>query len=80
MVIEVSPEQPEKASSPIEVTELGMVIEASPEQPAKAEPPISVTELPMVTDFRVFRSLNRPKLYERFRPKYKVSSGHENGQ
>ena len=36
MVTEVSPEQPEKANSPIEVTELGMDTEVSPEQPEKA--------------------------------------------
>ena len=33
MITEVRPEQPEKASSPIEVTELGMVTEVRPEQP-----------------------------------------------
>ena len=32
-ITEVSPEQIEKAYSPIEVTELGMNIEVSPEQP-----------------------------------------------
>ena len=32
MVIEVSPEQPEKASFPMLVTLLGIVIEVSPEQ------------------------------------------------
>ena len=36
MVTEVSPEQPAKASYPIEVTELPMVTEVNPEQPAKA--------------------------------------------
>ena len=50
MVIEVSPEQPLKALSPILVTELGMVIEVSPEQPLKALSPILVTELGMVTE------------------------------
>ena len=36
MVTEVSPEQPEKADSPMEVTELGMVTEVSLEQSEKA--------------------------------------------
>ena len=40
--------QPEKAFSPIEVTELGMVTLVMPVQPLKAEPPIEVTELGMV--------------------------------
>lgn len=34
-VTEVSPSQPSKAPSPIEVTELGIVSEVSPEQPLK---------------------------------------------
>jgi len=50
MVTEVSPEQPRKADSPMEVTELGMVTEVSPEQSRKAAPPIEVTELGMVTE------------------------------
>ena len=36
MVMEVSPEQPEKAIWPMKVTELGMVTEVNPEQPEKA--------------------------------------------
>ena len=51
-VTEVSPVQSLKASSPIEVTELGMVIEVSPVQPQKASSPIEVTELGMVTEVR----------------------------
>ena len=49
-VSEVSPEQPEKANLPIEVTELGMVNEVSPEQPEKAYSPIEATELGMVSE------------------------------
>jgi len=35
IVIEVN-EQPEKANSPINITELGMVMDVKPEQPEKA--------------------------------------------
>ncbi len=49
-VTEVSPKQPVKARSPMEVTELGMVTEVSPEQPRKADEPMEVTELGMVTE------------------------------
>ena len=49
-VTEVSPVHPEKADSPMEVTELGMVTEVSPEQPRKADEPMEVTELGMVTE------------------------------
>ncbi len=42
-------EQPEKASFPIEVTELGMVMLAKLEQPRNASSPIEVTELPILT-------------------------------
>ena len=35
MVIDVKPEQPEKADPPILVTEFGMVIDVKPEQPEK---------------------------------------------
>ena len=45
MVIEVKPEQPEKAELPIEVTELGMVTDVRPEQLEKAELPMLVTLL-----------------------------------
>jgi hypothetical protein len=48
IVIDVKPEQPEKASSPIEETELGIVIDVKPEQPEKASYPIEVTELGMI--------------------------------
>ena len=37
------PEQPLKASFPIDVTLLGMVIDVRPEQPEKAAFPIDVT-------------------------------------
>ena len=48
----VRPEQPEKASSPIDVTLLGIVIDVRPEQPEKAELPIDVTLLGIVIDVR----------------------------
>ena len=44
MVTEVRPVQPLKASSPIEVTEVGMVTEVRPVQSLKANSPIEVTE------------------------------------
>jgi len=43
-VTEVSPEQPEKAQSPMEVTELGIVTEVSPEQLLKAYLSIEATK------------------------------------
>ena len=60
MVIEARPVQPLKASSPIEVTELGMVTEVKPVQPSNALSPIVVTELGMVTEVRPLQSLNAP--------------------
>ena len=53
MIMEVNPVQPSKASSPIEVTELGIVMEGSPEQCSKAYCPIKVTELGMVMAVRL---------------------------
>ena len=47
-VILRSPEQPEKAEPPIDVTELGMVTEVRPVQSRKAELPIEVTELGII--------------------------------
>ena len=52
MVIDVKPEQPEKAPSPILVTEFGMVIDVKPEQPRKAKLPILVTEFGIVTEVK----------------------------
>ena len=43
IVIEVSPEQPVKASLPMEVTLFGIVIEVRPVQPVNAKSPIAVT-------------------------------------
>ncbi len=43
MMIEVRPEQPEKAEYPMYVTLLGIVMEVRPEQPEKAEYPMFVT-------------------------------------
>ena len=58
MVTEVSPEQPEKALSPIVVTLLGIVMDFSPEQPKKAELPnfftllgITVVKQPRINVF-----------------------------
>ena len=45
MATDLSPEQPEKASAEILLTELGTVIDVSPEQPEKAFNKIEVTEL-----------------------------------
>ena len=42
IMMEVIPEQPEKAEPPIFVTELGMVSEVRSEQPLKAEAAIPV--------------------------------------
>ena len=51
-MIEVRPEQPQKAPPPILVTELGRVIEVRPEQPQKAELPILVTDSGIVIEVR----------------------------
>ena len=48
----VSPVHPEKAQSPILVTELGIVTEVRLLQLKKAQPPILVTELGIVTEVR----------------------------
>ena len=48
MVTSVKPEQPEKALSPIDVTEFGMITEVKPPQPQKAPGPIVVTELGII--------------------------------
>ena len=50
-VIAAREAQPEKAHSPILVTESGMVIEVREEQPPKAESPILVTEEGITTSF-----------------------------
>ena len=52
MVTDVKPEQPSKAQSSIDVTELGMVRDVKPEQPEKAQSSIDVTELGMVRDVK----------------------------
>ena len=52
MVTAVSPEQPQKARPPIEVTESGMTTDDKPLQPQNAAFPIEVTELPIVTTVR----------------------------
>ena len=49
-LIVVSPLQPKKATSPIDVSELGSVIVVSPLQPKKASVPIEVTELGSVIE------------------------------
>ena len=49
-VTEVSPEQPQKAALPMEVTELGMETKVRPVQSQKTQSPIEVTELGMVTE------------------------------
>ena len=48
MLTDVSPEQPQNASSPILVTELGILIDVSPLQSQNAKSLILVTELDMV--------------------------------
>ena len=53
----VSPEQPLKALSPIEVKELGMVTEVSLEQWGKAKLGIIVTLSPIVNEVRFVQSL-----------------------
>ena len=52
------PLQPQKALSPMDVTELGMVTEVRPLQPAKARYPMDVTELGMVTEVRPLQYRN----------------------
>ena len=52
-VIEVRSEQPEKAFSPMAVTELGIVTEVRLTQSEKADSPILVTELGIVTEVRL---------------------------
>ena len=47
--------QPEKALSPILVTELGIVTEVRPLQFSKAPSPILVTELGIVTEVRLLQ-------------------------
>ena len=48
IIIDVKPEQPEKAEPPILVTELGIVIDVKPEQLEKAPLPIIFTELGII--------------------------------
>ena len=54
MVIEVKPEQPWNARSPMFATLFGMAIEVKPEQPLKAEFPMLVTPLGMITEVAFF--------------------------
>ena len=54
---DVRPLQPEKAYSPIDVTELGMVTDVRPLQSKKAHSPIFVTELGIITDIRPLQPL-----------------------
>ena len=51
-IIEVKPEQPQNALSPMLVTLLGMVTEVREEQEQKAETPMLVTLFGMVTEVR----------------------------
>ena len=60
-IIEVKPLQPEKAPTPILVTELGIVIEVKPLQPEKALPPILVTELGIVIEIKLLHSEKVPR-------------------
>lgn len=53
---EVSPEHPEKAQQPMEMTELGMVMEVNPEQHSKACSPMEMTELGIVMDSSIEHS------------------------
>ena len=53
MVIEVRPEQLQKAYFPILVTLLGIVIDLRLEQPSKARSPILVTLSGIVIDLRL---------------------------
>ena len=56
IIVCVIPVHPEKAQSPILVTELGIVTEVRPLQPSKADSPILVTELGIVTEVRPVQS------------------------
>ena len=58
IVTDVSPLQPEKALSPMDVTLLGMTTDVSPLQPEKAKPPMDVTLLPIETDVRPLQPEN----------------------
>jgi hypothetical protein len=60
MVTDVSPEQPQNAALPIEVTEFGMVTDVSPEHSLKADIPIEVTELGMETEVNPLQLPNAP--------------------
>ena len=51
----VSPLQPLKALSPIEVTEIGIVTDDKLLQPLKASTPIEVTELGIETDDKLLQ-------------------------
>ncbi len=50
--IDVRPEQPQKASEPMEVMLLGIIIEVRPEQPRKADSPMEVTLLGTIIEVR----------------------------
>lgn len=52
IVIEVRPEQPEKAELPMLVTELGIVIDVRPEQPLKAFSPMCFIDSGIVIEVR----------------------------
>ena len=54
--------QPEKALSPILVTELGIVTEVRLLQPQKASLPILVTELGIVTEVRLLQPWKAPPI------------------
>ena len=58
MMTLVKPLQPKNASSPIEVTELGMVTDVSPLQLLNVELSIRVTEFGIVTDVSLSQLLN----------------------
>ena len=57
MVIDVKPLQPEKAFSPINVTEFGIVTDVKPLQLEKAPSLILVTEFGMVIDVKPLQLL-----------------------
>ena len=59
MVIEVSPVQPEKATAPIEMTELGIITEVSSLLPQAKWFGIDVTESPITSSERG-QSVNQP--------------------
>ena len=63
MVIEVSPVQPEKATAPIEMTELGIITEVSSLLPQAKWFGIDVTESPITSSERG-QSVNQPSLPE----------------